>query len=499
MHKKSSKDAFVTFIFVFKCFFCTVTLFAQPPDTTWIKRYRPVGFMGMTAITEGFDGLQLPDGGYIACGVTMNPWLKGYIVRTNSNGDTLWTKQYFSDITTYGSFTANDIERTSSGDFIVSGYGSQSSNSGIYILKLNSSGNITWVKFFTKGSIDTTFVTHDMILAPDGGIVITGLVKEDMIKPNNAFVLKYSSTGNFEWYRKIGTDFSFDEGHSIENAWDSGFICVSTYDSTAIDLIKIIKLDNSGNIQWTKILHGGPNNIGNNHMCLKRTNDNNYIIVGEENMLGVLIMKIDADGDSLWSNNYSFETVNPSGIWVDATNDGGYVLTATKVPDGLTEPWIWVIKTDGNGDKEWELDLPFYGLGDYAYRIEQTSDNGYILFGRNRVDSAGIDYLLMVKLGGTVGICPDHAENTGFRLDQNYPNPFNSLTRIEFLTDITGPVSLSVFDINGNELKSFVENNMPAGKHYLIFIADGLVPGLYYYRLESGGKSVTMKMISVGN
>jgi uncharacterized protein (DUF1501 family) len=85
---------------------------------------------------------------------------------------------------------------------------------------------------------------------------------------------------------------------------------------------------------------------------------------------------------------------------------------------------------------------------------------------------------------------------TGADLMQNYPNPFTSSTRIPFMSD-GKPLYLSVFDLNGREIKVLADGRFAAGKHEVLFEAGGLRAGTYYYRLQKGNAQAMKAMVLV--
>ncbi|HXG00804.1 MAG TPA: T9SS type A sorting domain-containing protein, partial [Bacteroidota bacterium] len=82
-----------------------------------------------------------------------------------------------------------------------------------------------------------------------------------------------------------------------------------------------------------------------------------------------------------------------------------------------------------------------------------------------------------------------------FFLEQNYPNPFNPTTRIGFSIPHTSHVTLTVFDVLGNEVATLVNRNMNAGSYEVIFNAAGLASGVYFYRLQAEGLAQSRKLI----
>ncbi len=97
----------------------------------------------------------------------------------------------------------------------------------------------------------------------------------------------------------------------------------------------------------------------------------------------------------------------------------------------------------------------------------------------------------------TVGIGDDQVVSIPetYRLGQNYPNPFNPTTVIPFEMREKGHVTIKIFDTLGREVRTLVDQKMPAGKHLVEFNARNLPSGVYYYRLSVNGKVMTKKMV----
>jgi hypothetical protein len=86
-----------------------------------------------------------------------------------------------------------------------------------------------------------------------------------------------------------------------------------------------------------------------------------------------------------------------------------------------------------------------------------------------------------------------------FQLHQNYPNPFNPSTQIAFSVKEVGEVQLSVYNINGQVVRTLVSGQMNPGHHTITWNgrdnAGNVVPsGLYFYKLRANGYEQTRKM-----
>ena len=72
---------------------------------------------------------------------------------------------------------------------------------------------------------------------------------------------------------------------------------------------------------------------------------------------------------------------------------------------------------------------------------------------------------------------------TVFALDQNYPNPFNPSTEISFALPNAGHVSLTIYNVLGQEVERLVNEHMDAGNHTVTWEASNYSSGVYFYRL----------------
>jgi hypothetical protein len=84
---------------------------------------------------------------------------------------------------------------------------------------------------------------------------------------------------------------------------------------------------------------------------------------------------------------------------------------------------------------------------------------------------------------------------SSFSLEQNFPNPFNPTTIIRFDLPAEGFVKGVVYDILGREVATLLNDEMSAGSHQVTFNAAGIPSGVYFFRLESGKYSSSIKMI----
>ena len=76
-----------------------------------------------------------------------------------------------------------------------------------------------------------------------------------------------------------------------------------------------------------------------------------------------------------------------------------------------------------------------------------------------------------------------------FSLAQNYPNPFNASTTIKFSLPEAADVTIHIYDILGRSIETLNSGSRTAGTHSIVWNADNLPSGVYFYRINAGNFS----------
>lgn len=82
-----------------------------------------------------------------------------------------------------------------------------------------------------------------------------------------------------------------------------------------------------------------------------------------------------------------------------------------------------------------------------------------------------------------------------FAMMQNYPNPFNPATNIVFDVPFESKVTLKVYNVLGEEIRTLINSDYKAGRYSVEFDARSLSSGVYIYRLSAGSVNITKKML----
>jgi hypothetical protein len=246
--------------------------------------------------------LPTQDGGYILAGhsdsddgdVAATKEKDVWIVKLSSSGDIVWQKTIGG---TKDEF-AYALQLTPDGGYIVAG--NTNSNDGdvsgfhgvtdpdAWVVKLSSSGTIEWQK-----ALGGYFYDCAKSIQPtsDGGYIIAGETKSNDGNVNganhggqDAWVVKLSSNGGLEWQQALGG--SKDEtSQSLQLTPDGGYIVAGFTASSNGDVsgnygnqdLWIVKLSNSGAMQWQKALGGTKNE---NAQCIQLSADGGYVVSG---------------------------------------------------------------------------------------------------------------------------------------------------------------------------------------------------------------------------
>ncbi len=129
--------------------------------------------------------------------------------------------------------------------------------------------------------------------------------------------------------------------------------------------------------------------------------------------------------------------------------------------------------------------------------VDETAENGHIYTYELAV--VGLDGSRDVVFSGKVAPNAMYAKPTEYALGQNFPNPFNPTTTISFDIVDTNPVTLMVYNANGQLVTTLLNNvSKDAGRYSMNFDASNLTSGLYFYTVKVGNVyTATKKMLLV--
>jgi len=275
------------------------------------------------------------------------------------------------------------------------------------ITRFDSANNIMWMKTY-GGSL---FESADCIIeTPDHGFIFTAGTESNNGDvtgnhgDNDIWIVRIDSIGNIIWQKTFG-DTTYDESfsiiqNSVGNYVITGWISDANWDADYC----LICIDPSGNLIWQKTYGGSDDDWAYDVI---QTNDGGYLISGATYSIDgdvsnnhgdrdVWLVKTDGNGNLQWEHAYggTYEE------WSDNVNElagGQFVFAAyAESDDGDVQnnpygPNYWIVKTDANGNI---LSQKNYGGTYYelAYRMIRTQDGGFAVIGEstsNDIDVSG--------------------------------------------------------------------------------------------------------------
>ncbi|MBM3321940.1 T9SS type A sorting domain-containing protein [candidate division WOR-3 bacterium] len=285
----------------------------------------------------------------------------------------------------------------------------------------------------------------------DGGYVIAGQACKYPADVD-AWLIKTDSTGDAVWNRRFDAQGS-DLQYAVEQTTDSGYILVGfTGPSPGVCDAWLLKTDEYGDVVWTKTFGGAGDDLA---YGVQQAGDGGYVAAGCLELPGstdAWFIRTDSRGDTIWTRTYGGASYDVASS-VQQTRDGGYIV-AGYTPSQSGRQDAWLIKTDSFGDTLWTR--TFGGENwDYAFAVQQTQDDGYILAGWTESFGAGGSDAWLIKTDslGNVGVGEGRQTLDARRMTLDIrPNPCAGLATVSLKPQAPSskPQTLRVYDASGS-------------------------------------------------
>ncbi|MBK5284630.1 MAG: T9SS type A sorting domain-containing protein [Bacteroidia bacterium] len=429
-------------------------------DTLWSSHYR-AGYGYLYSVKQTIDG------GFIAAGYD---GFKAYLLKTDSNGNLLWSKLFGGTPYSY----AYSVTQSEDSGFVIAGVAHNNfvvASEDFLLVKTDANGNLVWSNTYGGNNID---LANYVERTNDHGYIVTGNTSSFGVGNSDVYLVKTDAAGNLSWSRTFGGNDS-DEGHCVQQTSDGGYIIAGktlSFGSGNWDIF-VIKTDSSGNLNWSKT-YGGAS--WDDASTIKQTNDGGYIIAGYANY-DVVLIKIDGVGNMMWNNSFG-GTGLEIGSALDIANDGGYAIVGQTSTFSTGYIRVYFIKTDSIGNSgcnEMTLSLST------TIPTTQTINPATIVSAinatsiPNTVVGRGID---MVKLC-YVGIDEGKKEKEYFLISPNPAINEIGITNAEFRI-----IEIEIYDVMGKKIKVLTPGPSPSGEESASIDVSKLTPGIYFVKVK---------------
>lgn len=233
----------------------STTSFGNNPDVYMIRTDK----LGMIEWTKNYGGnnidraekvIQTQDEGFAIVGYTNSSGNGGYdvlLMKTDADGELLWEKTYGGEDWDFG----YDIKETDDGDLILVGetFSFGSGDADVYVIKTNADGDTLWTR--TYGG-ENTDIGNALDIDTENRIVVVGETNS-FGEDYDGYVLRLDQDGDTLWTYRFDLG-EYDAYTGVRAAAQgSGYLLVGiTDDDTEYDAIScfVHKLDYSANPSW---------------------------------------------------------------------------------------------------------------------------------------------------------------------------------------------------------------------------------------------------------
>lgn len=390
-------------------------------EIDWVKSFGGSGLDTAQSIISSSDG------GYAVFGFTNSvdgdisdkamPVVDYWLLKLDVEGNLQWSKTYGGS----GEDKGQQVIQTSDGGYALTGYaqsadGDGSNNEGFHdnwIIRLDTQGEILWERSFGFSGHDHSY---DIMQTEDGGLFFTGFLditaaREDGYVQKGSSSLtrhgvgefwgtKLDANGEVEWRRYFGGTNN-DRAYGVVRSNDGGFVMAGFSESNDFDIKNnqgsydfwVVKIDADGEFVWEQA-YGGTG-IDRSY-SITNTVDDGYVIAGQtlsadadvgknNGESDIWLIKLNDKGELIWENSFGgsgFELATG----LDLMSDGDLMVVGnSKSSDGDTienagENDIWIIRTDANGQLEWQKSIGGSDL-DFGFDILENQDGSVMVVG----------------------------------------------------------------------------------------------------------------------
>jgi hypothetical protein len=310
--------------------------------------------------------------------------------------------------------------QTSEGGYAIAAADSEQGPGEIdfWLIKTAANGQIEWNRTIGGEERD---VPYSLVQTSDDGYAIAG--DTGSFGEGGVWLVKTDASGQSQWNKTYGGEGAV--ANSVIQTPDGGYAlaCQNTHHNAGNSDFWLIKTDINGQAIWNRTFGGSDDEVANS---LVHTSDGGYAIAGWSEYYGPgtsvfwlvktdidgSTIKTDANGQHQWNKTYG-------GEWAVAksmiqTSDGGYAFFGETESYGAGESDIWLIKTDANGETEWNATFGGSENEGFGSAI-QTSDGGFMVAGTYGGENS--EGLLFFKIGSIESIEARDSDNGFLQLN----------------------------------------------------------------------------------
>ena len=461
-------------------------VFAQnPPSLLWSEFYGG-------DYSDGFDCvIETSDGNLLMCGynkLTSGGYYDIFLVKTNTDGVIEWENCYPG---THHNRAIQVIETSDGNYLLLVEVNHFNGTRETWLMKVDSMGNEIWTQLYLGYEYPKSIVETEN----NEFILIGDYYDTDF---QSFWILRVDGDGEIIWvqlYNSYQTGLEFPTLISLINNDNDDSYLFSGYNYNYFFYETfLIKINDLGEIDWYYTHETNHHNVTT---CNIIQEEDEFLlwIYGQSNYW---IVAIDENGDYVNSVNiecpYNLHTCDDFKI----AQNHGYIFLGCAFFSGDNRDFV-LFQTNEIGELDWQ---DHYDLSSYeqpsSLAISDSNDIYVVGISKEDPPSYSTDGFLS-KLQMDISSVNNNLISLNNSVNiSNYPNPFNPETTINYSLKENSRVSLEIYNIKGQKVKTLVNESIPAGEHSVIW--DGrdynnkrVNSGIYFYKLNVNGKTEAVK------
>ncbi len=300
---------------------------------------------------------------------TNDPFLADILVyKTDKLGTPVWSYTYGDSAVQEGGWA---IREANNGTLVV--YAQKDFNewnSEVVMLGLDTNGNLLWTHSYGGSASE---IVQQFTETPDGGFLIYGTTSSVGDGSSNLFTMKVDMNGNVLWDHVYGDQYAAF-GFDVTTTPDSGFMAVGYYTDLGGNHTHLLKLNSIGDTVWSKqFVNSADIELGS----IQTISTGGYLITGRCDTSKGMVMRIDDNGNHLWTRTYD----NGTSVYINEgyEHSGGFVFAGTHFNQSASSN-MFLLQTDTSGNVLWTRS---YGSNDadQVMSLLPTTDNGLMISG----------------------------------------------------------------------------------------------------------------------
>ena len=258
------------------------------------------------------------------------------LVKTDPNGDTLWTRTYGGSESDYG----RQVIATADGNVLIAGT-TESFGAGpfgdILLIKVNTDGDTLWTRSYPDPDQETAF---HLLETQNGEYLVTGTNESG--GPRELYLLKVGADGGLLWSRTIGPGWKW--GYSSIELPNGDLVTCGQRTTNGYAQVLLVKTNNLGSVIWEREF--GDATLSEKGYSVKGDTDGGFTITGESYEViaqhtTILLLKVDAEGEQAYLKRFGSTTSRGMNLIKDANGDN--LIT------GNYQDQIFLTRTDSDG------------------------------------------------------------------------------------------------------------------------------------------------------